>query len=227
MSQTTHHPTHQLAQAIRHDRGFTLIELAVVLAVISLLLGGVFKGQELVHSARARAVAQDFRSIAAAVSAYQDRFRSLPGDDPLASTHLSGAGLADSAGLGNGLINGAWNSTTATDESLLLWQHLRLAGLVSGNTSTPPSDAGALASWLPRNAVGGRIGLSSTAPVGTWAGSLFICQDGISGRVALQVDTQLDDGNPASGTIRLLDAGALVSTGSVQEGASYTVCMAG
>ena len=61
--------------------GFTLVEIAIVLLVVGLLLGGVMKGQALIDSARVKNLAQDLRSVPAMIHAYQDRFRALPGDD--------------------------------------------------------------------------------------------------------------------------------------------------
>ena len=62
--------------------GSTLVEIAIVLLVVGLLLGGVMKGQALIDSARVKNLAQDLRSVPAMIHAYQDRFRALPGDDP-------------------------------------------------------------------------------------------------------------------------------------------------
>ena len=63
------------------QKGFTLVEIAIVLVIIGLLMGGVLKGQELINSAKVKNFANDFRSISSFVYAYQDRFRALPGDD--------------------------------------------------------------------------------------------------------------------------------------------------
>src|SRR5436190_6845843 len=96
--------------------GFTLVEIAIVLVIIGLLLGGILKGQELINSAKVKNLANDFRVIPTYIYAYQDKFKALPGDDPAADTHLPTGALTD-RGNGNGVIDGAWNSTTATDES--------------------------------------------------------------------------------------------------------------
>lgn len=63
----------------RRQSGFTLIEIAIVLVIIGLLLGGILKGQELITQARIRNVANDFQSMTAAINLYQDRYRALPG----------------------------------------------------------------------------------------------------------------------------------------------------
>ena len=73
--------------------GFTLVEIAIVLVIIGLLLGGVLKGQELVNSAKVKNFVNDFRGISAFVYAYQDRFRATPGDDAAAAGHVQGSQL--------------------------------------------------------------------------------------------------------------------------------------
>ena len=121
--------------------GFTLVEIAIVLVIIGLLLGGVLKGQELINSAKVKNFANDFRNIPLFIYGYQDKYKSLPGDDSQAAAHVSGATTATCVGcLGNGVINGNWDSTTATNESFLFWQHVRLAGLAAGPTTVTDPD---------------------------------------------------------------------------------------
>ena len=62
--------------------GFTLVEIAIVLVIIGLLLGGILKGQEMITQAKIKNVISDFSGIAAAQYGYQDRYRALPGNDP-------------------------------------------------------------------------------------------------------------------------------------------------
>ena len=61
-----------------NQSGFTLVEIAIVLVIIGLLLGGVLKGQELINSAKVKNFAGDIRNISTFIYAYQDRFRALP-----------------------------------------------------------------------------------------------------------------------------------------------------
>ena len=79
------------------SRGFTLIEIAIVLVIIGLLLGGVLKGQELITGARVRNLISQQDGIKAAFFGFQDRYRALPGDYA-AATRTS----VPSAGNGNG-----------------------------------------------------------------------------------------------------------------------------
>lgn len=209
--------------------GFTLIELAIVLVIIGLLLGGVLRGQELINSARVKSLTREFQNIQVYIYGYQDRFRALPGDDPAAVTHLALATQGAVALAGNGLINGAWNSATVTDESYLFWQHVRLAGLAPGSTTL------GVAEFEPRNSNGGRIGVQSIAAgfatITGMTGAYAVCSDLILGRDATQLDTTLDDGNTATGNLRVVatgvpGAGLATAVVTAAPAAQYTVCMA-
>jgi prepilin-type N-terminal cleavage/methylation domain-containing protein len=111
--------------------GFTLVEIAIVLVIIGLLLGGVLKGQELINSAKVKNFATDFRNIPLFIYGYQDKFKALPGDHHTVTAQMSTANLAatpvgsgnpvvactnpsgGSTCTGNGVIDGNWTSTTA------------------------------------------------------------------------------------------------------------------
>ncbi|MBF4986777.1 type II secretion system protein [Methylophilus sp. 14] len=206
--------------------GFSLIELAIVLVIAGLLLAGVMRGQELIANAKVKSLASDFRNIPTYFYGYQDRFRVLPGDDHAAATHVAGTNASTNGQTQNGLIQGGWNSTTDTDESFLLWQHLRLAGLATGTTDiTNP------AQYVPRNSEGGQLGVTSVAALaavtaGTFNTAHAMCSDAILGRYALQLDTMLDDGAGNTGVMRILVNGTPGSGEAAPAAASpYLVCM--
>ena len=74
------------SQRIQSQKGFTLVEIAIVLVIIGLLLGGILKGQEMITQAKIKNVVNDFNGITAAINSYQDRYKALPGDDLNAAT---------------------------------------------------------------------------------------------------------------------------------------------
>ncbi|MDP2783591.1 MAG: prepilin-type N-terminal cleavage/methylation domain-containing protein [Sulfurimicrobium sp.] len=175
--------------------GFTLIEIAIVLVIIGLILGGVLKGQELITQAKIRNVANDFNGISAAYYSYQDRYRAMPGDDNGAKRWPAITSLPATAG--NGAVEGKYNSATATDESRLFWQYLRLSGLITGaGTDTTQ----------PQNAAGGMLGIQTSttaAPILSLSG-LVICSSNLPGKIANAIDSQFDDGNPEKGQVRAI-----------------------
>ena len=210
---------------MKKEHGFSLIELAIVLVIAGLLLAGVMRGQELIANAKVKSLASDFRNIPTYFYGYQDRFRVLPGDDHAADTHVAGTVASTAGQAQNGLIQGNWNSATSTDESFLLWQHLRLAGLATGAT-----DVGN-AQYAPRNSEGGQLGVTSVAALaavttGTFNSAHAMCSDGILGRYAQQLDTMLDDGAGNTGAMRILVNGT-PGTGEAAPaaGTAYLVCM--
>ena len=190
---------------IRQYPGFTLVEIAIVLVIISLLLGGVLKGQELIGGAKIRNMINDFSSVSSAIYAYQDRYKALPGDDRNANGRW-GTALAN--GNGDGLVNlvtdGAvcnfYAAYANTNECALLWDHLRQAGFITG----------AVGSNAPTNAFGGVLGVQDggdalrTAAAGSGLKGPIICQSNVPDKAAIGIDNQLDDGNPTTGAIRAL-----------------------
>jgi len=220
--------------------GFTLVEIAIVLVIIGLLLGGILKGQELINSAKVKNLANDFRVIPTYIYAYQDKFKALPGDDAQVVAHVAGTLATTPAGKqGNGSIDGLWNPTTTaqTEESYLFWQHVRLANLASGSTTTGGND------YAPRNALGGEIGVSSTGSaylqIAGMTGTYQVCSRGILGKFVKQLDVQMDDGEPCTGSLRAVAEGSGVNavpvkgpnapatcTGAlIDDTTSYIVCM--
>ena len=211
----------------KQQNGFTLIELAIVLVIIGLLLGGVLKGQELINSAKVKNMASDFKNIQIVLYGYQDKFHALPGDDANVAGHVTGGTLATTGGtVGNARIEGAWDSTTTTDESYLFWQHVRLSGLAPGSTVINN------AAYIPRNADGGRLGIQSMqgfTEITGMTGVFAVCSDGIVGKLAKQIDVTLDDGETNSGSVQAVVsgvAGAGVVSTAVVDNNAYTVCMA-
>jgi len=192
---------------VQNQKGFTLVEIAIVLVIIGLLLGGVLKGQELIENAKVKNAVNSVNSIVSAIYGYQDRYNALPGDDGstgnnaatrLAALQARGGSWANITATGdnNGLIAvTAAQTFTGAGEGTALWQHLRAAGFISGN----PSDAGA--NSVPQNAFNGRIGFTNADINGGLLGNK-ICLGNVPGKHARAIDNQLDDGNGTTGRLR-------------------------
>jgi prepilin-type N-terminal cleavage/methylation domain-containing protein len=186
----------------KRQTGFTLVEIAIVLVIVGLLIGGVLKGQEMITNAKLKRVESDNAGVLAALYSYQDRYLQLPGDDNGAAarfTRYVDDGL-DASGNGDGFIDGAWDATpagsgawasaTTTQESTKFFAHLRAAGLIAG---------GALADTRPTNAFGGQIGIQDGSLEMVGQITIF---GGIEGGIARILDGRLDDGVQNTGRVR-------------------------
>ena len=66
---------------MRREKGFTLIELAIVLVIIGIILGMVLKGQDLIQNARIKSFVSKSRHWETAMWIYFDRKGKFAGDD--------------------------------------------------------------------------------------------------------------------------------------------------
>lgn len=163
------------------QKGFTLVELAIVLTIIGLLIGGILKGQQLMENARTTATIAQVRSIEAATSTFRDTYNAMPGDMVDAATRIPNCATCDAAGIAGGAGNGIvgltnWDMSTiqqltninvniaqpgaAADigrETVLFWAHLAQAGLMAGITNAGITTVAAptFGTSLPAARVGG------------------------------------------------------------------------
>lgn len=182
-----------------NQSGFTLVEIAIVMVIIGLLLGGALKGQAMIANAKVKSFSREIKEIQAAYYSFQDIYRAMPGDMkaekakkllPLAQSVSTVLGGNSDGNIDDGFCDG-------TDESCAAMQHLRLSGLLSGDLA---SSATLLNSATP---VGGiYMGISHDKD-GKWAptGRANLMVRHIDPEVAKHVDRMLDDGLDMTGTI--------------------------
>jgi prepilin-type N-terminal cleavage/methylation domain-containing protein len=128
--------------------GFTLVELSIVLVIVSLIIGAILVGRDLMSAAELRATISQVEKYNAAVNTFRTKFGALPGDilssDAVAFGLFSETTLAGTAGHqdGNGLIEGgAIGATTPAGETLSFWRHLSDANLIDGALGLNPADS--------------------------------------------------------------------------------------
>lgn len=217
----------------RSQAGFTLVELAVVMIIIGLLIGGVLKGQELITNAQIAATVAQVKATDGAVSAFRDKYNAIPGDmlrpDQRLPNCTTTMGSCASAGNGNGRLENAPDAFPGDEEGARFFVHLTVSDLYSGVNPTGGAvwsgiypaakigggffagySTGAAADFVANgtNAMGGHyLTLTQLAVTPTAADG-----GGLTPNQALRIDDKVDDGNPATGAVRAF--GSACTTGS-------------
>lgn len=217
------------------QKGFTLVELAVVMIIVGLLIGGILKGQELITNAQVASVVTQVKAIDAGMSTFRDSYRAVPGDMATAVTRLpncsSALNCAD--GDGDGIIDEAADGTTATagDEAFLAFKHMALADVIGG-VDPSAAETSQFGVDFPETALGGGLVVGHTsigAPPGTFganflgghyatltqvAGTAAADNNGpLNASQAARIDRKMDDGNAENGSVR--GSAGTCSTGGI------------
>lgn len=182
-------------------KGFTVVEIAIVLVIIALIMGGVFKGQALIDNARVRSLSTEVSGIQTAWYSFQERYRSIPGDFSKAGTQIDSAAMS---GNGNGRIDDSL-------ERAGVWQQLSLAGFISGQFDGSQAAVGTdtdvhcAAGTCPKNPYSGfyKITYSAQAADAQSRSNEIFTGDQIPVNILSQLDLQLDDGKANSGRFRV------------------------
>ncbi len=111
-------------------KAFSFVEIGIVLLIIGILIGGIFKGKDLIDTAKGYTVAGEIHKILQIIATYREQYQELPGDDPNANRF----GADVKSGNGNHIID--------NDEATLFWIHLYKAGLLEDYTPPPTKFGG-------------------------------------------------------------------------------------
>ena len=112
------------------QNGFSLIEIAVILVIIGLIIGGAVTGSSLIEKARLQSVTQEFGQISTAVQAFKGSYNGLPGDLGNGASFFTGS---CQSGNGDGVISDVIVGGSSTIEAYCAWNHLAISGTLSGH----------------------------------------------------------------------------------------------
>ena len=232
----------------KYFRGFTLIELSIVLVVIGLIIGGVLVGRSLIEAASVRSLATDKERLQTAIRTFQGKYNSLPGDYPNASITLGTGGMEAAAnGNGNGTIddfNSVGNQYPWYLEQYFFWRHLAAANMLGW---TLPGYAGSFSgivqdAQIPSLRYANNLLIGSVSGFGAsayengytygqnWGAYAAAFRIGgaetstlnllplLTPQAVQALDRKISDGLPSTGTVRVL------GNASTWWGDTYQVC---
>src|ERR1035438_3335974 len=134
---------------LKAQAGFTLVELAIVMIIIGLLIGGVLKGQQLIVNAQITATVAQIKAIDAATTSFRDNYAGMAGDitNPAVRLNTCAAAPCNLAGDGDGKIDnaaagGITFGAVPAGEQRGYWAQLNAAGLLTGL-----QPAGVMTTW--------------------------------------------------------------------------------
>ncbi|MDR2107496.1 MAG: prepilin-type N-terminal cleavage/methylation domain-containing protein [Holosporaceae bacterium] len=193
----------------KQNRGFSLVEVAIAIAVIGLIAGFALKGRELIRVAGLRAAGDQVNAFRVAIRSFVDKYGALPGDFANAR-EMIGDSLQN--GRGDGIIS-------SPEDAKLFWKHLEAADLISFET----------VNGYPISKAGGFYSVSSVVSgcPGTW---IILCGGtsdnrnfvgALSPEDAFCIDKNNDDGNPNTGEIRAIRSST--ASGECFVGSRYNV----
>jgi prepilin-type N-terminal cleavage/methylation domain-containing protein len=193
--------------------GFTLVEIAIVLMIVGLLIGGILRGQELIQSARVRNIIDQKSAVQTAYIGFLDRYRMLPGDltalqSPVVGNNALASVPAAGATAGDGIVT--WDS-----EGVVLFQNLTAAGFLScGACMTVTANGAAAVTNSPSNVYGDFLNIGFQASTIAGGGTSWFDPANVITRMVLttggsvpsqilaEVDRKADDGRPGTGQLR-------------------------
>jgi prepilin-type N-terminal cleavage/methylation domain-containing protein len=230
------------------SKGFTLVELSIVLVIIGLLIGGILAAQSMISTAKIQAFVRQIGQFDAAVASFQSRYNGLPGDSSVFGCASAGVFVCDDGliELSNGQTSNIWELEAAD-----FWPNLSDSGLkaenVSGGTYTSGSmsvESGAPKAKIGNNQTGIYVVGDSTPTVladSSTAANMYIvadcsagsvmainCSQGLSGIDSIAVDKKLDDGVGTTGNITASDSSPVDSWDDLTDGTEIaypTTCL--
>ncbi len=210
---------------MKKQNGFTLVELAIVLMIIGLLIGGILKGQELIQNARITQFARQVKSYEAAILTFKDSYGQYPGDITSPSTRIPNCttGRCTTGGDGNGMIGPNYSPPGQieflSDEQNAFWLHLAAANMISGiDMNSTWTTGNYLTARIPKTPITSNfylihynVGTTSMFPNGlhgynwnVWAISpTGAISYSIPMHIIARIDRKIDDGKPWTGDMVL------------------------
>jgi len=198
----------------RHPRqsGFSLVQIALVMVVVGLLVGGFLKGQELMTGSRVRGIIENAANAEVAFLGFMDRYHRIAGDWNAADASNALGVPINGGGNDNYQLDNPPGGPDVYTETNAMWEQLSKAGLIGGEyAGTPATEPTLVNNLAPLNPYGQVVVMGRTSDFLGSGGRPRLnlaFGRGLTGSVVREIDLKLDDGLPASGLVRATDADA-------------------
>ena len=116
------------------EKGFSLVELAIVIVIMGLLVAGVVGGRDMIQTAKLRGVITEVQKYKVAIDSFKETYNGIPGDLKNASEYWSLAAdcsspYTEEAGA---TCNGNGDGKILNHEYNTAWDQLSMAKMIPG-----------------------------------------------------------------------------------------------